>query len=105
MNREDILSMDECEIIKNVSNAYNLKIKTLQDEKDLSKAWNIVKKLFEKGWRIDIRAESKSIEVDGITMKNGSPNTVFARFGRIPDFESLTEGICKLALIIHFEEL
>ncbi len=105
MNREEILEMSESELLNLIREKYEIKIEGLDDKKYLSQVWAIIEKLNEKGWRIDIRAEKNSKKVDGIIIENGSPRTVFAKFrGRVPRFQSVTEGICRLALIIMVEK-
>jgi len=104
MNRKEILQLEEDKLLKLIMENFNIKIKGLEDRKYLTQAWLVVEKLMLKGWRIDIETKINYKKVDGILMTNGRPETVFAQYGRLPKFNSVVEGICKLALIILAEE-
>ena len=104
MDRKEILQLEEKELLKLINKKFNIEIQGFEDKKYLAQAWLVVEKLMLKGWRIDIETKINYKKVDGILMTNGRPETVFAQYGRLPKFNSVIEGICKLALIILAEE-
>jgi len=99
MNREEILAMDEEKLLDLVREQFNVTFGGLEDAKYLSIAWAIVEKLGEEGWTIDFRVGMGSKTVDGYKFGDGGPGTIFAQYGQRPSFKSITEGICKTALI------
>ena len=99
MNREEILAMDEERLLDLVHYKFNAALRGLEDTRYLSVAWEIVEKLEKKGWTTDIRASAGSKSVDGYKFEGGGPGTIFAQYGHRPNFTSITEGICKTALI------
>ena len=99
MNREEILAMDEERLLDLVHEKFNVALGGLEDTRYLSVAWEIVEKLGEKGWTTDIRVSAGSKSVDGYKFEGGGPGTIFAQYGHWPNFRSVTEGICKTALI------
>ena len=99
MNREEILAMDEGRLLDLVHEKFGVALGGLEDAKYLSAVWGIVGKLEKKGWTIDIRASTDSKSVDGYKFEEGGPGTIFAQYGHRPNFRSITEGICKTALI------
>gem|GEM_PF-880529 len=105
MNRKEILNLDEDKLINSINEKFETNIKNLEDTDFLSEIWNIVENLMEEGWRINIIAEDDLKQVDGILINDGRPETIFAQYGKVPDFDSIAEGICKTALIIKEEKL
>ena len=99
MNREEILAMDEERLLDLVHEEFNVALGGLEDAKYLSVVWGVVEKLEKKGWAIDIRVSTGSKSVDGYKFEGGGPGTIFAQYGHRPNFRSITEGICKTALI------
>ena len=99
MNREEILAMDEERLLDLVHEKFNVALGGLEDAKYLSVVWGVVEKLEKKGWTIDIRVSTGSKSVDGYKFEEGGPGTIFAQYGHRPNFRSITEGICKTALI------
>ena len=99
MNREEILAMDEERLLGLVHEKFNVALGGLEDAKYLSVVWGVVEKLEKKGWTIDIRVSIGSKSVDGYKFEEGGPGTIFAQYGHRPNFRSITEGICKTALI------
>jgi len=89
MDREEILSMEEGKLLDLVHEKFNVTLRGLEDSRYLSVAWEIVEKLEKKGWTTDIRVSAGSKSVDGYKFEGGGP----------PNFRSVTEGICKTALI------
>ena len=100
MNRKEILAMEEERLLDLVQEKFDVRIKNLQDTESLSAAWEIVEKLEKRGWRIDIISSEGMKEVDGLKFKGDGPGSVFAQYGEVPNFGSITEGICKTSLII-----
>lgn len=105
LDRKEILDLKEEELLRLIDKDYKIKINGLDDSDDLNEAWLIVQKLLEEGWRIDIQAYEEYKKVDGIYFDEGRPTTVFARYGSTPKFDSVVEGILRLALIIKEEEI
>lgn len=99
MNRKKFLALKQEELLDIVNKKFDITISGLEDAKNLSDAWKIVEKLEEKGWRFDIISAKVLKQVDGLRIENGNPVTIFAQYGFSPHFESITEGICKTALI------
>ena len=99
MDREEILSMEEGKLLDLVHEKFNVTLGGLEDTRYLSVAWEVVEKLEEKGWTTDIRVSAVSKSVDGYKFEGGGPGTIFAQYGHRPNFRSVTEGICKTALI------
>jgi hypothetical protein len=99
MNREEILAMDEERLLDLVHEKFNVALGGLEDRKYLSAVWGVVEKLVKKGWTIDIRVGKGSKRVDGYKFEEGGPGTIFAQYGQRPNFRSISEGICKTALI------
>ena len=99
VNREEVLSMEEGRLLDLVHEKFNIILGGLEDTRCLSVAWGIVEKLEEKGWTTDIRVSTGSKRVDGYKFGEGGPGTIFAQHGHWPNFRSVTEGICKMALI------
>ena len=99
MNREKILALKQNELLDIVNKKFDITISGLEDAKNLSDAWKIVEKLEKKGWRFDIVSAKGLKQVDGLRLENGNPVTIFAQYSYSPHFESITEGICKTALI------
>jgi len=99
VNREEILSMEEGKLLDLVHEKFNVTLGGLEDTRYLSIAWEIVEKLEKKGWTTDIRVSAGSKSVDGYKFGGGGPGTIFAQYGHRPNFRSVTEGICKMALI------
>lgn len=100
MDREEILGMGERKLLNLIHEKFGITVNGLEDTKHLSEAWKVVEKLEEKGWRIDVMAKKGSREVDGIILGEKGPETIFAQYLDMPNFGSVTEGICKTALII-----
>ena len=67
--------------------------------KDMGDAWKIVEKLEEQDWRVDIINSKKKKVVLGMKMVEGAPCTLNVRFGCPVEFDSIPEGICKVALL------
>lgn len=105
LDRKEILDLKEEELLRLIDKNYKIKIDDLDDSDGLTEAWLIVQKLLEEGWRIDIQAYEEYKKVDGIYFNEGRPTTVFARYGSTPKFDSVVEGILRLALIIKEEEI
>lgn len=99
----EILNLKEKELLELINEKFDTKLDSIIDEENLSRAWEIVQKLLKKGFRVDVQAYPEYKKVDGIQLKKGSPTTIFARYGSTPNFKSVVEGICKLALIIEEE--
>jgi hypothetical protein len=100
MDREEILMIGEKRLLDLVREKFDVTIRNLEDTNYLSAAWEIVKKLEKKGWTINIRTGEGIKRVDGYKFVEGSPRTIFAQHGQSPNFTSITEGICKTALIV-----
>jgi len=103
MDRNEILELKEKDLLKIINENYGIVLNNLIDKEQLSEVWPIVENLMEEGWRIDIQAKKDYIVIDGILIIEGSPVTLFARYGDVPKFKSVTEGICKVVLIISQE--
>ncbi|MEA3475799.1 MAG: hypothetical protein U9R23_05105 [Candidatus Cloacimonadota bacterium] len=99
MDRKKILTLKQNELLDIVNKRFDITISGLEDAKNLSDAWKIVERLEKKGWRFDIISAKALKQVDGLRLENGNPVTIFAQYGYSPHFESITEGICKTALI------
>ncbi len=67
--------------------------------KDISAAWQVVKKLEELDWRVDIMTSKERKSVCALKMVNGAPHTLHVKFGHHMDFSSVPEGICKVSLL------
>ncbi|MGM0549340.1 MAG: hypothetical protein ACQER0_08735 [Bacillota bacterium] len=104
MTRAKILKMKENKLLKLIKENFGIELNGLDDSENLSKVWTIAEELMEKDWRIDIIINKNSKRVDGMFINKGKPKTLFARYGKTPEFRSITEGICKIALIIIEEE-
>jgi len=103
MNRAEIFKLDNKSLLKLINQKHDVKLRSLTDQESLSQVWLIVTSLLKEGWRIDIQAYEKKIKVDGILLNQGRPVTVFAQYGTLPEFDTVVEGICRLALIIAEE--
>lgn len=104
MKRQEILKLDEEKVLKLISEKFDKNIDGFDDTEHLAQAWKIVEVLIVKGWRMNIIADDKVKQVDAILM-DGGPETIFAQYGKVPVFDSITEGISKVALIIFEERL
>jgi hypothetical protein len=100
MLRKEILALDENALLDLVAERFAVKLKGLEDVTCLGDAWRIVEKLDHMGWAVDIRNMKGRKIVDAFGFQDGGPITVFARYGEDPDFGSVSEGICKTALVI-----
>lgn len=100
MDRQEILTMGEEKLLDLVHEKFDVTIRNLENTNYLSAAWEIVKKLEKKGWTIDIRTGERIKSVDAYKFGEDGPGTIFAQHGRVPEFKSITEGICKTALIV-----
>lgn len=99
MTRDEILSLSEDKkIIELVDKNFEIQLQDLEDSSSLSTAWQIIQKLVQEGWAIDLRLDKDLINVDGYKFHNG-PGTIFAQYGFRPNFNTSVEGICKTALI------
>lgn len=96
MDRNEIMNMDQDTLLALVEKNFGVSVNGLDDENNLSSAWEIPKILVRKGWIIYVQLRSNLNEVDGF--KSG-PGTIFAQYGTRPNFNSTTEGICKTGLI------
>jgi len=67
--------------------------------KDISAAWQVVKKLEALDWRVDIITSNERKSVYALKMVNGAPHTLHFKFGHPMDFSSIPEGICKVSLL------
>lgn len=105
LNRKEVLDLEEEKLLRLIAENYETKISDLDDDNSLNEAWLIVQKLLEAGWRIDIQAYEDFKKVDGIYFNKGRPMTIFARYGSTPKFDSVVEGILRLALIIKKEKI
>jgi len=81
MSREEILVMDEERLLDLVHEKFNIILGGLEDTRYLSVAWEIVEKLEQKGWTIDIRVSTGLKSVDGYKFEGGGPGTIFAQYG------------------------
>lgn len=104
MKRQEILKLDEKDVLKLIKEKFDKNIDGFDDTKHLAQAWNIVEDLIAKGWRMNIIADDRVKQVDAILLEGG-PETIFAQYGKVPVFDSITEGISKIALIIFEERL
>ncbi|MFO8239644.1 MAG: hypothetical protein R6T90_01455 [Dissulfuribacterales bacterium] len=103
MDRKEILSMGEEKLLDLVHDRFSVTLGGLEDTKYLSAAWEIVEKLERDGWTTDIRIGEGLKRVDGYKFDENGPGTIFAQYGHWPSFNSVTEGICKTALIAYEE--
>jgi len=65
---------------------------------DMGDAWKVVEKLEDLDWRIDIINSRKKKAVLGMKMVDGAPHTLNVLFDCPLEFETIPEGICKVAL-------
>lgn len=100
MSRSAILDLDSHALLDLVAEKFGVRLTGLDDVENLGQAWNIVKKLDQMGWAVDIRHMKGRDTVDALGFEDGGPVTVFARYGEDPEFSSVCEGICKTGLII-----
>ncbi|NJF25643.1 hypothetical protein [Thermococcus sp. Bubb.Bath] len=83
------------ELFDKVREEYGIEIR---DEGDMTSAWKLVEVLKEKGWVVYIIAAKGREQVDAWHPNFGS---LFAQFGETPNFESVLEGICNIALLVR----
>src|SRR6056297_816715 len=101
MDRNHIMGLSEEDLLGLVNKNFATRIQGLKDE-NLHEAWEVVNKLAENAWGIDIRVTNEFINVDGYKFYRG-PGTIFAQYGLRPDFASIVEGICRTGLVNLFE--
>ncbi|WP_297520180.1 hypothetical protein [Thermococcus sp.] len=83
------------ELFERVRKEYGVEIR---DENDMTNAWKLVEALKEKGWVVYIITAKGREQVDAWHEKFGS---LFAQFGETPNFGSVLEGICSIALLVR----
>ncbi|MCF8009823.1 MAG: hypothetical protein K9L17_00080 [Clostridiales bacterium] len=98
MNRKEIMNLEEKPLLDLVEKNFNIKLDGVKDEENICAAWQIVDILAQKGWMINIRRDPDLKNVDGCKFNNG-PGTIFAQYGSLPNFNTISEGICKTSLI------
>jgi len=99
MDREEILAMGEEQLLDLVHEKFDVSLGGLEDARYISVAWGILGNLEKKGWTFNITTSRRLKNVDGYKFEGGGPGTIFAQYGTHPNFSSVTEGICKTALI------
>ncbi|OKY77724.1 MAG: hypothetical protein BTN85_0192 [Candidatus Methanohalarchaeum thermophilum] len=67
--------------------------------RDISAAWNVVEKLNEGGWRIDMVSSQEEKIVSGVKMIKGQPISLNYLSSNVKS-NNLPEAICKAALLI-----
>ncbi|ASJ07036.1 hypothetical protein [Thermococcus pacificus] len=82
------------ELFERVKEEYGVEIR---DENDMTNAWKLVEALKEKGWVVYIITAKGREQVDAWHPSFGS---LFAQFGENPNFGSVLEGICNIALLV-----
>ncbi len=82
------------ELFERVREEYGVEI---ADENDMTNAWKLVEILKEKGWVVYIITAKGREQVDAWHPGFGS---LFAQFGETPNFGSVLEGICNIALLV-----
>ncbi|ASJ01173.1 hypothetical protein [Thermococcus gorgonarius] len=82
------------ELFERVKEEYGVEI---HDENDMTNAWKLVEALKEKGWVVYIITAKGREQVDAWHPSFGS---LFAQFGETPNFGSVLEGICNIALLV-----
>lgn len=97
LEREEIMKMEDGELWDKVRESFGVNIK---GHNDISSAWRLVEMIEDRGWIIYIITSKESKKVDAYK----SRTTIFSRYGGVPNFGSIVEGICKTALIIDSYE-
>ena len=82
------------ELFERVREEYGVEI---ADENDMTNAWKLIEILKKKGWVVYIITAKGREQVDAWHEKFGS---LFAQFGETPNFGSVLEGICSIALLV-----
>jgi hypothetical protein len=82
------------ELFERIREEYGIEI---QNEEDMTNAWKLVEILKEKGWMVYIITAKGREQVDAWHPKFGS---LFAQFGETPNFTSVMDGICNVALLV-----
>ncbi|AMQ19460.1 hypothetical protein [Thermococcus peptonophilus] len=83
------------ELFEKIREEFGIEIK---GKKDMTNAWKLVEMLEEKGWVVYIITAKGRKQVDAWHPNFGS---LFAQFGENPDFGSVLEGICNVALLVR----
>jgi lauroyl/myristoyl acyltransferase len=83
------------ELFDKVREEYGIEIR---NEDDMTNAWKLVEALKEKDWVVYIITGRGREQVDAWHPKFGS---LFAQFGETPNFGSVLEGICNIALLVR----
>ncbi|HMB30512.1 MAG TPA: hypothetical protein VKN82_01675 [Desulfohalobiaceae bacterium] len=98
MTRNEIMNLPEKDLLGLIFKNFGIKISGLDDNTNMSSAWQISQELVKQGWGVDIRLTEGLINVDGYKFDNG-PGTIFAQYGSRPNFKTTVEGICKTSLV------
>ncbi len=82
------------DLFTRIKDEYNVEIRDLED---MTSAWRLVDALKEGGWVVYIITSKGRNQVDAWHRDFGS---LFAQFGESPQFRSVLEGICNVALLV-----
>ncbi|ASJ03465.1 hypothetical protein A3L09_09435 [Thermococcus profundus] len=82
-------------LFERVEREYGVRI---EGPEDMGNAWKLIEILKEKGWVVYIITAKGREQVDAWHPDFGS---LFAQFGESPNFGSVLEGICNVALLVR----